>query len=263
MTEHPLFALTTRGLENVAAQEINELAHISVQQVAYRRIMAQCHGALASVLVLRTVDDVFLDLAHWSGIGRPRSTLATLRSLSASLDLYSAAMLCAQLRPIDELPLFSVSASFVGKRNYSSEEMKFAIAEGIESQHSWSYTDNDRNADLNIRLFIEHEDALLGLRLAQHALHERSYKTMHYPGSLKPPVAAAMLRLAQLQAGPRRADPFCCPVTLVVEGAQVHYSIIHGNSVTVDGSIICQNSFVIYSNFSSTTPRRAVDSELA
>lgn len=216
-----IFALTTRGLEDISAQELAELGGVSVRQIAYRRVLAQSDATLAPFLLLRTVDDVFLDLAHWSGVGRPRSVLAELRRRAAALELQPAAAAIAQLRPVDPRPSFSVSASFVGRRNYTSEEMKFAIAEGIETQYGWRYSDDDRSAALNIRLFIEHENALVGMRLGQRALHERSYKVKHLPGSLKPPVAAAMLRLAQLEAGQRLLDPFCGAGTILIEASQL------------------------------------------
>ena len=219
VSTHPIFAITTRGLEEVSAQELRELAHVQLEQVAYRRIMAQCDGSLAPLLGLRTVDDVFLDLAHWLGIGRPRSVLAVLREQAMRLELGAAAALCAELRPVAQYPRFSVTANFVGKRNYSSEEIKFALAEGIETSHGWQYREDDRNADLNIRIFIEHEAAFVGMRLAKQALHERSYKNMHQPGSLKPPVAAAMLRLGQLHADQCVLDPFCGAGTILIEAA--------------------------------------------
>lgn len=221
MSTHPIFALTTRGLEEVSAQELGELAHVQLEQVAYRRILALCDGSLAPLLLLRTVDDVFLDLAHWLGIGRPRSVLAVLREQAMRLELGAAAALCAELRPVAQAPRFSVTANFVGKRNYTSEEIKFALAEGIETSHGWRYSEDDRNADLNIRIFIEHEAAFVGMRLAKQALHERNYKIAHQPGSLKPPVAAAMLRLAQLHAGQCMLDPFCGAGTILIEAALI------------------------------------------
>lgn len=219
MSAYSIFALTTRGLEEVSARELGELAQVRVEQVAYRRIMAHCNGSLVPLFMLRTVDDVFLDLGHWLGIGRPRSVLAVLREEAAQLNLYAAAALCAELRPVRQQPRFSVTANFVGKRNYSSEEIKFALAEGIETTHGWEYCDDDRMADLNIRIFIEHEAAFVGMRLAKQALHERNYKGLHQPGSLKPPVAAAMLRLSQFHSGQRLLDPFCGAGTILIEAA--------------------------------------------
>ena len=111
------------------------------------------------------------------------------------------------LRPLPPEPRYSITASFVGRRNYSSDEIKRTIAEGISSILPWRYTADDREADLNLRLFIDHETAYVGVRLGEHPLHERAYKVAERPGSLKPSVAAAMLRLADVQPGQRLLDP--------------------------------------------------------
>src|SRR5215469_8553271 len=79
----PFFALTTAGLEALSSKEIAMLPHVSVKTVSYRRISGVCSGSLVSLLTLRTVDDVFLEIATWTGIGRLRSSLERLRLLSA------------------------------------------------------------------------------------------------------------------------------------------------------------------------------------
>src|SRR5579871_2308201 len=118
------FALTTAGLETLSAREIAMLPGVTIKTIAYRRISGTCAGSPASLLALRTVDDVFLEVVSWTDIGRQRSCLERLRHLSAHLDLHTAAMDCARLRPIHKPPTFSVTASFVGKRNYTSAEIK-------------------------------------------------------------------------------------------------------------------------------------------
>ena len=191
-----VFALTTRGMEAICAGEIAALEGVVVMAVGYRRVAASCAAPLASLLNLRTVDDVFLDVATWSGIGRPRSTLARLHSFSARLDLTEASVACATVRPMRSPPSFSVTANFVGKRNYNTDEMKNACAEGIIASHAgWRFEPDDAAADLNLRLFVEHETAHVGVRLGRQPLHRRPYKQRHVPGSLKPPVAAALLSL--------------------------------------------------------------------
>jgi 23S rRNA G2445 N2-methylase RlmL len=214
-----VFALTTRGLEAVSAEEMAALPGVTVDRIAYRRVAATCAGPLASLLGLRTVDDVFLDVATWSDVGRPRSALTRLGELSARLDLHEAAALCASVRPIPRSPAFSVTANFVGQRNYSTHEIKQACAEGIGGSHHWPYAPDDAAADLNVRVFIEHDTAFVGLRLGRYPLHRRPYKQVHVPGSLKPPVAAALLRLAGLTPGARVLDPCCGAGTIVVEAA--------------------------------------------
>ena len=215
-----IFALTTRGLETVSAGEISELSGVTVEQIGYRRVAAECSASLAPLLALRTVDDVFVDVGTWQGIGRHRSVLAELQAMSGQLNLRRATAVCAGMRPVHRPPVFSVTASFVGKRNYSAEEMKQACAEGIAASYSgWTYTADDRDADLNMRLFVEHETAYAGIRLSRAPLQSRLYKRAHVPGSLKPPVAAALLEMAGVTPRSRLLDPCCGAGTILIEGA--------------------------------------------
>src|SRR5205085_6385556 len=175
-------------------------------------------------------DDVFLDMATWHGIGRPRRALGTLRALSASIDLHEAAHTCAGLRPLRTPPTFAVTASFVGKRNYSTAEIKHEIAAGVEGGHGWTYCRDDAAADLTIRLFIEHDVAFVGVRLGKGAPSKRPYKQVHLPGSLKPPVAAALVRLAEAAPGLRLLDPCCGAGTILVEAALRGAVVLGGDS---------------------------------
>ncbi len=213
------FTVTTRGLEAVSADEIAALPGVTVTRTSYRRITGVCAGPLDVMLTLRTVDDAFLDLATWSDVGRPRSALAALRVRSAQLDLCDAAATVNTLRLIGAPPTFSVTASFVGKRNYSYQEIKQAVAEGIETSQNWVFQPDDRAADINIRIFIEHDEAFVGMRLSKAPLHERPYKQAHHAGSLKPSVAAALLFLAGAAPGIHLLDPFCGAGTILVEAA--------------------------------------------
>src|SRR5262249_59448370 len=108
---------TTRGLESLSANEIAALPAVTIGRIGYRRITASCAGSLAPLLSLRSVDDVFLDLASWRNVGRPRQTLALLRDLSSRLDLRAAAAKLARLRAVPRAPAFSVTVLVVGKRH--------------------------------------------------------------------------------------------------------------------------------------------------
>jgi 23S rRNA G2445 N2-methylase RlmL len=159
-------------------------------------------------------------VATWSGIGNTRDALTALVALSAELDLYRAAAICASLRPVREQPRFSVTANFVGSRNYNTEEIKEAFAAGVATTHfGWTYTSDDRTADINLRVFFEHEVAYVGVRLADQPLQNRAYKGQHVPGSLKPPVAAALVAMGGVVDGARLLDPCCGAGTILVEGA--------------------------------------------
>ena len=230
-----LFFLTTRGLESVSANEIAPLPAVRIERIGYRRITVSCAGSLAPLLSLRTVDDVFLDLATWPNVGRPRQTLALLRDLSSRLDLRAAAATLARLRTVPKAPAFSVTASFVGKRNYGAEEIKTAVSEGVMFRHDWRYTNDDAAAGINVRVFIERETAFVGLRLGRRPLHERDYKKVHRAGSLKPPVAAAMLRLVGIAPGQSLLDPCCGAGTILAESGKFGAAALGGD---IDSSAV-------------------------
>jgi 23S rRNA G2445 N2-methylase RlmL len=204
-------------LEKVSANELSKLPGVTVEQIAYRRVFASCHGSLAPLLTLRTVDDVFLYAATWSGIDRARSALKTLQEASNQLDLNAVVALCRQVRTVQNPPTFSVTANFVGKRNYNTDEIKQACASGIVEGQGWVYSEDDANADLNVRVFIEGDTAVVGVRLAAQSLSKREYKQEHVPGSLKPAVAAALLELADVTPDMRILDPCCGAGTILIE----------------------------------------------
>ena len=212
-----IFAVTTRGLEKVSANELSKLPGVMVEQIAYRRVFASCQDSLALLLTLRTVDDVFLHVATWSGIDRARSALTALREASSHLDLNPALALCMQVRTVQNPPTFSVTANFVGKRNYNTAEIKQACATGIIEGQGWVYSEDDANADLNVRVFIEGDTTIVGVRLGAQSLSKRPYKQQHVPGSLKPAVAAALLELASVTPDMQILDPCCGAGTILIE----------------------------------------------
>jgi 23S rRNA G2445 N2-methylase RlmL len=224
------FLITTRGLEDVAAAELQVLLPTAdALTLNYRRVSFKAAEA-APLLALRCAEDVFIDLASWQGIGKPRHTLDRIEQLAAELDLAPAHDLVRTLRPLAAPLSFSVSASFVGVRNYSSPEIKLAVAAGVQARYGWRYLEAEAPDALSLRLFIEHEAAFVGLRLAAQPLHRRPYKLATTPGSLKAPVAAALLGLADLQPGQRMLDPLCGAGTIVIEAAACGAHALGGDS---------------------------------
>lgn len=236
-----IFAITTRGLEQVSAQEMAALPETTVKTVAYRRVEVAAKD-IDSLATLRTVDDVFIKLQTWTEVGHQRSELARFTTLSAELDLESLVSLIKRIRPITRTPRFSVTANFVGKRNYSAPEIKASVADGILDHYDeWRYSEDDEEADINLRVFIEHNIALVGMRLFKNPLHRREYKVEHLPGSLKPPIAAALARLAGVQAGMTVLDPFCGAGTILVEAALMGATAV-GGDVNLEALVTAQDN---------------------
>lgn len=224
-----IFAITHRGLEQISAAEMSRVPGLQVTETAYRRVCAVHRGELGALLGLRTVDDVFLDLGTWEGIAPQRSALAELTRLARRLNLGPALETVSQVRPLSPKPAFSVTANFVGKRNYSAPEIKAAIAAGITALYGWAYTEDDAGV-INLRLFLEHERGYVGLRLGAAPLHRRPYKQDNLPGSLKPTIAAAMLAIAGVPPAESVLDPFCGAGTILIEAAQAGAFAYGGDS---------------------------------
>lgn len=231
-----IFVLTTRGLEAISADELATLPGVTIEQIAYRRIFAACQGSLGPLLSLRTVDDVFLHVATWPEMERARHTLSVLRAASAQLPLNAALAVCRQVRAIQSPPTFSVTANFVGKRNYSTMEIKHACAAGIVEQQRWVYSENDAEADMNVRVFIEGDTAVVGFRLGALSLSKRPYKQQHVPGSLKPAVAAALLTLAGVAPGMGILDPCCGAGTILIE-ARAYGAMVWGGDTNQQAAV--------------------------
>jgi 23S rRNA G2445 N2-methylase RlmL len=147
------------------------------------------------------------------------------------------------VRLIPRTPAFSVTASFVGGRNYTMTEIKAAVAEGIAQRYpQWQYREDDAESALNVRIFIDHDRALVGLRVGERPLYRRAYKHDHLPGSLKPTVAAAMVRLAAVRPGSRLIDAFCGSGTVLAEahlmgaaawGGDISTEAVHSTEVNL------------------------------
>lgn len=228
----PFFARTTRGLEDVTADELRAVQGVSVSSVQHRMVSGEAHAAQVALAALRTADDVFVEVAVVEGVERPRAVLALLAERAADVDLWPALAVLGALRPLPALPALYVRASFVGRRNYTTPEIEEAVAAPILARHRLARTDDDRQAPLHLRVAIEGDRARLGLRLTAVPLHERAWKRAHRPGSLKPSVAAALWRLAALAPGARALDPCCGGGTLVAEAASSGARALGGDAAS-------------------------------
>lgn len=238
---YDIFSVTTRGLERITEVEMRTVPGVAIKRTEYRRVRAECDD-IGELPVLRTADDVFLEVDTWAGIQHTRAMLPHFTERSADLDLLSNAYLLEAVRPIGEAPTFAVTASFVGKRNYNYHEIKEHIAQGVlQSNPTWQYVEDDSDATLNLRIFIEHDRGLIGLRLARDPLHRRPYKQETLAGSTKPPVAAAMVQLANLKTGQRVLDPFCGSGTIPIEAAKMGYQA-EGHDINSEAIAVSQRN---------------------
>jgi tRNA (guanine6-N2)-methyltransferase len=93
-------------------------------------------------------------------------------------------------------------------------------------------------AGITARIFVRGVDIVATIRLGAAPLHRRAYKQDTGPGTLHPPLAAALAQLAAPTAGEHVLDPFCGDGTIAIEtalafpGTQVSGSDIDGGRLT-------------------------------
>jgi tRNA (guanine6-N2)-methyltransferase len=179
----------------------------------------------AALLGLRTADDLLLDLGGVGGVDHTRAGLAALPGRIGHLDFRGALGDLRGLRELPERPRFDIVASLLGRRNYNRYAVEDAAGPVIAGLIGGRYISRDpsRNlshsadagagrpggpgpdassaarptadGDLTVRLFLHGPEVRAALRVAARPLHRRPWKLATGPGTLHPPLAAALARI--------------------------------------------------------------------
>ncbi len=217
-----LLARSTRGLEWVAAEEIEDrISGAEGVEMAAREVRFRLPDLDAGLIGLRTVDDVFLEVGRVPGVGHTRDAPPVLAHRVAALAWSDALAALRGVRPVQPGAPFDVVASLEGRHNYSRFAVEDVVGRTLEpvlaGRHLARPTGGRGAPPLTVRVFVRGGEARVALRIAATPLHRRVYKQAAGPGSLHPPLAAALVRLA----GPAGvlADPFCGDGTITIEAA--------------------------------------------
>ncbi|MFI6733316.1 RNA methyltransferase [Nonomuraea sp. NPDC050451] len=205
-------ARAVHGIEPLVATEIRRSRLGVVRGVRHREVWFEAAPG-ADLLGLRTADDVLLAAAVVDGIGHGRSALRRLALAARSVN--AGGLGCPGSG-------VEVSASFVGRRNYTRFEIEDAVGAELARPLRLPYHSRRDGARpprdaMSWRVTIEGDRALIALRLADRPLHRRAYKTDSIRGTLHPPVAAAMAALARLGEAGTVLDPCCGAGTTLIE----------------------------------------------
>ncbi|NIK57705.1 methyltransferase domain-containing protein [Kribbella shirazensis] len=195
------------GLEWLAAEEVVAAGH-RVVEVSKRLVVVEPSSDAIVERPPRVADDLFVVRGTVVDPGRTKAGLvAAVRSTALGSG---------------ERGAFAVSASFVGERNFNRFDVEDLVGERIARLTGGRYHSRrggivppDERAEW--RVVLDGKTLWIGVRPYAVPLHRRAWRTRTVPGSLHPPVAAAMARLAQLAPGHDVLDPFCGAGTLLLE----------------------------------------------
>ena len=212
------------GLEWVAAAEVDRVIGASgVVRMRRREVLVDAEQVGPEVLGLRCADDAFVEVGTVGSVGVTKAALPDLAHGAARLDWSHALDAVRRVRGTTPGGAFDCVVSVEGKRSYSRFDTEAVVGRVLTSRLGRHFVERrpgsppPKATDLTIRIFLRQDSASFALRLGTRPLHRRAYKLATGPGTLHPPLAAALVAVAGPLGGLTVLDPFCGDGTLAIE----------------------------------------------
>lgn len=203
---------TTTGLEEITVRQLERDGRAVVDVSKRQVVIVSDESILTSPPA--SADDLFVVAASCPDPGRARTSLA--RAV-AELDLANVP------RYSDPSSEFAITASFVGRRNYTRFDIEDVLGDRLQRAGVGRYVSRRDGASpgggtRQWRSTLDGTALRIGPRTFTAPLHRRPWRSRTVLGSVHPPVAAAMIELAHLHEGLNVLDPCCGAGTLLLEG---------------------------------------------
>lgn len=209
------------GLENVVTEQLKGHLDFDIVAKHHRTIILSTNDDPQQLLELRSVDDVFVLIGRFKHLDNTRNSLRSIHAQASSFSFNEHIEFCAGVRALRREKGFTITASFLGKRNYNRWEIADSIRHGASKSLTPKYLDRKNQAapdhDIHFRVHLEDDGGWCGIRLSKEPLAKRAYKQEHIKGSLAPQIAYVMVQLAEPQSGELLLDPMCGAGTIIHE----------------------------------------------
>lgn len=188
--------------------------------LARREVWFDVASLDAALLGLRTADDVFVEVGRAARASAQDAVDAVL-----GFDWPASVAAVAGIRAVAPSPDLDVVASVEGHNTLNRFAVEHAVGPQLAAALGGRYLRRTAagrdpgSPSITARIFVRGGDVVATLRLGAAPLHRRAYKQDTGPGTLHPPVAAALARLAAPQPGEQVLDPFCGDGTIAIEAA--------------------------------------------
>jgi 23S rRNA G2445 N2-methylase RlmL len=213
------YALVHPGLEEVAAEEIERDLRGEVRRTAPGLVVFRLEEIDACILSLRTTEDVFLFAWGTDQLTYRADDLDSIQRWTArEADWQQLLRIHHAIRPKPKgKPTYRLVAQMEGHHAYLRRDAGKALARGLAGHLPDTWRQAEENASVEVWLTINEASAVCGLRLSDRTMRHRTWKLEHRPASLRPTMAAALVRLAAAHAGQVFLDPMCGAGTLLAE----------------------------------------------
>lgn len=213
------FAVVLPGLEELAGEEIKALFKGEVKRSQPGLLVFRVPDISRSLLNLRTTEDVYVlawgtDQLTYRAEDLKKILAWTARDVNWDrlLKIHHA------IRPKPKgKPTYRLVVQMTGTHGYRRVDARKALARGLEGKLPASWRHAEENAAIEIWMIIHGATAVCGIRLSDRTMRHRTYKSEHLPASLRPTLAAAMVRLGELKPNQVILDPMCGAGTILAE----------------------------------------------
>jgi 23S rRNA G2445 N2-methylase RlmL len=211
--------MTLPGLESVAEAEITDMLKGEIKRTGPGLVVFRIPEIDERILQLRTAEDVFLLAWGTDQLTRRAADLERIRHWTAhDADWTKLLLIHHAIRPKPKgKPTFHLVTQMSGEHGYRRTDARTALTKGLAGKFPASWRHAEENAAVEVWLTIEGSTAVTGLRLSDRTMRHRKYKLEHLPASLRPTLAAAMVRLAELRPRMVVLDPMCGAGTILAE----------------------------------------------
>jgi 23S rRNA G2445 N2-methylase RlmL len=218
----PLYALVHPGLEPVAADEITKDLGGEVRKIGRGLVVFRLPRIDERVLGLQTVEDVFLYAWGTDSLTYRAADLDNIEQWTGrNADWPRLLKFHHDVRPKPKgKPSYHLVTQMTGEHGYRRIDARKRFIRGLAGKFPESWRLVEEDAAVEFWLSIQGRQAVCGLRLSDAQMRHRTYKHEHLPASLRPSLAAAMVRLVGASAGQVLLDPLCGAGTILAEQAE-------------------------------------------
>ena len=213
------YAMVLPGLEPVAEDEIRQQLGGDVKRTGPGLVVFRVPEIDGRLLQLRTTEDVFLLAWGTDQLTYRAEDLDKIQRWTArEADWANLLRIHHAIRPKPKgRPTYHLVAQMTGTHGYRRVDARKALVRGLAGKFPASWPGVEENAAVEVWLMIHGATAVCGLRLSDRTMRHRTYKIEHLPASLRPTIAAAMVRLAKPRSNEVVLDPMCGAGTILAE----------------------------------------------
>ena len=234
---------TLPGFDAIVSEELKTLpgdAHIGDHVTHAGRngmTVITYAGDVADLLALRTVDDVFLLIHHFTQLPPQYHALKIIRDKLMNTPLIANAT--RQVRALypkrggEGKLRFRVVALQQGEMPYRRVDLQEAVEKAITQRTDFRWRESEDGLEFWVTQIGT--EAFVALRVSDETMRHRQYKINHIAASLRPTAAAAMVLLTKPKPTDVFLDPMCGAATTLIERAlHSRYAQLLGGDMSED-----------------------------